>query len=373
MKRPRGTGSLFRKPGSRIWHMKYYRGGVPVRESSGETNKIKAGDKLKDKVSPTLQALTGPRIGKVKISELAEDLFRDYRVNKRRSLAWTERRWKLHLAPVFGQMKARDLSIEDLNRYVDDRTKAEAENATINRELAVLKRAFNLGRKNSKVYYVPAFPSRLEESDARSGFVEDEQYQKLCDYCQGELWLRTALALGYTFGFRKSELLNLRVRQVNLLNRTIVLAPGTTKNKQARTVKLTSETYELLKASLIGKTDDDFVLARGNTAVLRAAWSALCIRAGLPKLLFHDLRRSAVRNMIRRGVQEKVAMKISGHKTRDVFDRYNITNENDLADAAQLIESGAQKFDEPEFGHSLGTDEARQGAANGAEKVLKSN
>jgi integrase len=184
------------------------------------------------------------------------------------------------------------------------------------------------------------------------------------------LWLRTALALGYTFGFRKSELLRLKVNQVDLLNCTIMLNPGTTKNKDGRIVKMTHEVYELLRASLVGKNRDDFVLSRGDKPVLdfRGAWAALCARAGFEALLFHDLRRSAVRNMIRRGVSEKVAMKLSGHKTRSVFDRYNITNENDLADAALLIERGAQKV-EHEFGHSLGTDDRRQGG----EQVLKSN
>lgn len=257
-----------------------------------------------------------------------------------------------------------------VNRYVDTRIEEDAENATINRELAVLKRALNLGRENSRVKHMPAFPGRLEESPPRSGFVEDEQYRKLCENCQGELWLRTILALGYTFGFRKSELLKLKVRQVDLLNRSLVLNPGTTKNKQGRTLKMTTEVYELLKACLLGKVPDDFVLTRGTAPVLdfRGAWSALCVRAGQQGLLFHDLRRSAVRNMVRRGVPEKVAMKISGHKTHSVFDRYNMTNENDLADAALLIERGAQKFDEPEFGHSMGTDKQEQGG----EKVLKS-
>jgi integrase len=128
---------------------------------------------------------------------------------------------------------------------------------------------------------------------------------------------------------------------------TVRLEPGTTKNRDGRLIYLTPELHSLLQEQRAatrtlerqaGRVIPWVFHYRGEPMKdFRAAWQGACRRAGQPGRLFHDLRRTAVRNMVRAGIPERVLMQISGHKTRAIFDRYHIVSEGDLREAAQRL------------------------------------
>jgi integrase len=137
----------------------------------------------------------------------------------------------------------------------------------------------------------------------------------------------------------------MRWTQVDLTERVVRLNPGTTKNEQGRVLPLTRELFQLLaiqKQLRDAKYPEcDWVFFRNGRQIrsYRKAWETACKTVGLAGLIFHDLRRTGVRNLRRAGVTETVAMKISGHKTRSIFDRYNIVDEQDLKEAAQKLDA----------------------------------
>jgi integrase len=237
----------------------------------------------------------------------------------------------------------------------------------VNRELACLKAAFRIGYGKRRLSRLPLFP-HLREADARSGFVEDGDYAKLTASAN-QLWMRTFLEIAYTFGWRKGELLGLRVHQCNLLTRTIRLEGDQSKNGRAREVVMTAAVYELIKQAVVGKNPDDFLLTRegGGKPVrdFRRAWRTLAIKAGLGKMvcrgcgsvvttpacdcgsklrpryvgrICHDFRRSAARQLRRAGVPESVVMAIGGWKTAEVFRRYAIVSDADQRHAVEMLE-----------------------------------
>jgi integrase len=287
---------------------------------------------------------------RVTIEALAESLMQSWRNHDKNSasIEWAGYCWK-HLLPHFGKMKADTLPTAAIGDNIEKRKAEGAANGTINRELTILSCAFTMAYNETprRVSRKLSF-TRLPEPKGRQGFVEQKQYDALTANCT-ELYMRAMLALAYSFGFRKGELLGLKVRNVDLLARTISL--DTSKNGDARKVSLTQETRHLLAACIAGKGPEEAVFTRQEisgrqvpVADFRGTWRKIALAAGCPGLLFHDLRRSAVRNMVRAGIPETVCMKISGHRTRNIFDRYNISSERDLIEAAKKIESSQLSY-----------------------------
>jgi integrase len=326
---------------------------------------------------PPLVPTPGPETPAVTCTHLWDAYLADC-TNREKRVDRLQTAWN-HLKLFFGEKAAAEVKTQEMVAYTSERRAAKITNGTINRELAVLKAAMRYGARAQMVERVPMFPKRLKEAKPRQGFVTEKEYAVLAKNAK-VLWLRTFLALGFNFGFRKGEMLALRVRNVDLLEGWLNIE--TSKNGDGRKVKLTQETSTLLAECMRGKTGNDYILTRqdrSKVAQPRKDWYSLCCQSGLGKkitekradgktcvrydgLQMHDLRRSAVRRLVRCGISEKICMAISGHKTRSVFDRYNITNERDLEQAAKLLEPGQKasvsetenrhKNDTSSFAHS---------------------
>ena len=319
-------GSVITLP---TYWIQYSRGGRVYRESTKSDNYAAAERYLKRRQG---ELVTGRFAGlepeRVLISQLLDDVLEDFRANGKKSLNSVEGGIRLHLRPALGDVRAAAFGTNLIKRYVTNRKAENASNATINRELTIVKRAFNLGYRAEPplVFRVPHIP-KLAEDNIRTGFLENTDYRKL----RGLLpeYLRLLFVLGYHTGARLGELRSIRWSQVG--EDRIVLHPGTTKNKQGRWLPIYGDMGEW-----IARAREES--RKYGDSCVKKAWKTACSQAGLPELHFHDLRRSAVRNMDRAEIPRAVAMRISGHKTESMYNRYNIVSERDLAGVKEKME-----------------------------------
>lgn len=291
-------------------------------------------------------------------SDLYAFIETDYINNGRRSLRNVKGAWKAHLEKAFGAQPLADYDAAMVQRYIQERLKSSAKPATINREIAYIRRMANLGlqflKLNDEKMRVALMlwgriRSGLKERNVRQGYLKDSEYEALArETAVMGVWLRAMFECACTYGWRKGELLGLRVNQVDLKERTISLKAGETKNGDSRIVEMTEAVFRLISACVEAKTPDDYVFTRPCSrrhpersrpvADFRDAWSKACDRAQLSGLLFHDLRRTGVRNMRRRGITDRVAMLITGHRTHSMLNRYSIVDREDLKDAVRKME-----------------------------------
>jgi integrase len=340
-----GSGSIYKR-GS-IWWVKVYVDGKPRRESSKSVRYDDA-KRLRDKLLGQKHRgeISGGRLDKVTVGELLDDFLGDAKGSVRPSTEYIYRKvTESSLRPFFGTLKAQKITTETLREYRRKRTSEGRSDTTVNRELALLRIAFRLGQECTprKVNIVPRFPM-VKENNVRTGFLSDEEYTALLKELPAEL--KPLFVTGYETGIRLGELRAIRWNQVDLDEGFITLERGQTKNGLGRMVPILAGEMRYLLTQAKKERDaqwqkSPWVFNRAGEPIkdFRSAWKAACTRAGVPDLRFHDLRRTAVRNMRRSGVPQVVRMKISGHKTDSMERRYNIVDADDLSIAKTLMES----------------------------------
>ena len=240
----------------------------------------------------------GPTLG-----DLSDAYLQDYQVRQFRSQS-TARGRTAHLAAFFGRAaRAATLTTYQIRQYQLTRRAAGAATGTINRETSALHRMCALAVHWGWLDTVPGFPDRLRENPPRQGFFEHPEYLAVRVRLPAP-W-QDILDLAYYSGWRKQEILGLTWEEIDEAGGVIRLSPGRSKT---------------------------------------LAWRTACQAAGVPTRFLHDCRRTAARNLIRANVPERVAMLLTGHKSRAIFDRYNIINEQELLDAGdQLVAYLAQQ------------------------------
>jgi integrase len=352
----RGSGSIFHRGGS-LW-IKWYRDGQPVRESVA-----RALDTAPAEVTERdAQTLLNKRLGavaagqpivlkadRVRVADLLDDLVVDYEVNGRRSI----RRMKAaiaHLREALDPTRAESLDTARIRTYTRDRQAAGASNATVNRELAALKRAYTLGMQARRIQLLPYIPM-LRENNARQGFFERDQFEAVIRHLPEPV--RPVAAFAFVTGWRVSEVLGLTWDCVDFDAQMVRLEPGSTKNYEGRQFPFTPDLFAILDAQRETTKAASVRLERIIPTVFhrdgapiksfRHSWDSACKAAGVPGRIFHDFRRTAVRNLERAGVSRSVAMKLTGHKTEAVYRRYAIVSDSDLRAAAVKLAAASDQ------------------------------
>ena len=225
-----------------------------------------------------------------------------------------------------------NISTPSIDRYIEKRLEQGAANGTVNRELAGLRRMLNMGANQTppKVNRVP-YINMLKENNARKGFLEHGEFLALRNHLPDHL--KGFVTFGYKGGWRFREIASLTWKQVDREQGIVRLEVGETKNCDGRTVYLDDELRDVFKQQWNlrkrSKVLTSYVFpnyrGRGRITDIRKAWSTACRNAGIgygykidkhyvkkwkEKLpagpIFHDFRRSAVRNMVRAGIPERV-------------------------------------------------------------------
>ncbi len=333
-------GSLFRRANSPHWFIKFWVDGRRHRESAETDDRTSALMYLRRRID---EARTGRFIRvpeRVTFAEMRELLLANYRFKRNRT---DPSRHVRRLAEYFGDMLGEEITEERIGDYSRKRMEADGMSpATLRRELAILKRMLRLA--SPRLPRVPLVDLPRVDN-ARQGFFEEKDLQAILPHLLPHA--RQLVEFLYLTGWRSSEAFRLLWSDVDWQRRTLWLRDSKNREPRIFPFKYHPRLEQVLRdqrAAVTGWEQKHRALCPsvfhwGGRPLkkLRRSWQSACAAAGLEGRLLHDFRRTAVRNLIRAGVQQAVAMKITGHKTDSIFRRYLIVDEELLAQATGAV------------------------------------
>lgn len=336
-KRPRvrvlGFGALILR--GRIWFIRYSHHGQRREESSRSDDQKVALRLLKKRVQECGKGrrLDPAKEERVRMSDLFDALETDYKNNGRRSADTLTFRL-MPLREAFEKSRAIDVTATRIERYKAERLEAGKAPATVNRELAALRRAFAIAHDQERFTAAPRI-RMLAEHNAREGFTTPEQFERIV--AQLKPYLQDLARFAYTVGWRRGEPLTLEWTEIDYEGQRLRLRGAVSKNGAPRYLPygdsptLVQIIERRWQARTVVGDGARFVFHRNGKRIrdFRTAWEGATKRAGCPGLLFHDLRRSAVNNLNDANVPAKVAMEITGHKTMTTYTRYHIVRDDE--------------------------------------------
>ena len=347
--------SVFKKQG--VYWIDYYVNGHRKRERIGPDKRL-AETVLKKRRVEIAEGkyLDRQRPVTTTFDELADAYFA-YVVHQQRKRSWARDCTSIRaLTAYFGGKRLVDITPAVIEQYRGWRRESVSRRgqaptpATLNRELACLKRMFNVALKGLLVLKggVPASnpASRVSlerETNERDRVFSPSEFQALVNVAPSHL--KPIVLTAYHTGMRKSEILGLTWDRVNLKAGVIRLRPGDTKTREGRTIPLTKELSEALRNATIYLDEGGqrvsyvFTYAGRKISSVRRAFETACRAAGIGNAVFHDLRHTFVTNMRRAGVDYFRIMAITGQKTMSVFKRYNTVDHRDLQQAIGQLDT----------------------------------
>jgi integrase len=351
----RGQGRVFERKGSSYFWIAYYSHGKEEREAARHVRtgeKIELGEKGRHEAERFLKrrlgeiaaeqhggrAFVGPQQERLTVNELLDSLERDYRLRDK----WNVKAVS-HVKPLreyFGTWRAADITANSVGTYIEELRKEGYSNATVNRRTQLLGQAFKVAIRNKRLSLAPFIPRLSEIGNERQGFFETADFEAVVKNLPE--YLRDFSRFGFRTGWRKGSIESLRWADVG--DDVIYLRAENSKTRKPETMPLEGELRGIIERRREAQTIEDkdgnkrfaeYVFHRDGQPVgdFRKAWASACEKANVDHRLFHDLRRTASRNMLDAGVQQAVAMKITGHRTDSMFRRYAIVNEDQKREA----------------------------------------